>query len=80
MKMPMRTKALCVISGPVGGCAQVEAFDLLVYLVENRDPVVTTDDLPEAVWDGHIVSAFTFTTRINAAHRALGDSGPRPRW
>lgn len=52
-----------------------QVFDLLIYLIENRDRVVTKDDLLEAVWGGRIVSESTLTTRINAARRALGDSG-----
>ena len=52
-----------------------QVFDLLVHLVENRDHVVTKDDLIEAVWDGRIVSESTLTSRINAARRAVGDSG-----
>ena len=52
-----------------------QVFDLLVHLVENRDRVVTKDDLIEAVWDGRIVSESTLTSRINAARRAVGDSG-----
>jgi DNA-binding winged helix-turn-helix (wHTH) protein/alpha-beta hydrolase superfamily lysophospholipase len=52
-----------------------QVFDLLVYLVQNRDRVVSKDDLLEAVWGGRIVSESTLTTRINAARRAIGDSG-----
>jgi TolB-like protein len=52
-----------------------QVFDLLLYLVENRDRVVSKDDLLNAVWHGRIVSESTLTTRINAARRALGDSG-----
>ena len=52
-----------------------QVFDLLVYLIENRDHVVTKDDLIETVWDGRIVSESTLTSRINAARRAVGDSG-----
>ena len=52
-----------------------QVFDLLIYLVENRDRVVTKDDLIETVWDGRIVSESTLTSRINAARRAVGDSG-----
>ena len=52
-----------------------QVFDLLVYLVQNRDRVVTKDDLLEAVWGGRIVSESTLTSRINAARKAVGDSG-----
>jgi TolB-like protein/cytochrome c-type biogenesis protein CcmH/NrfG len=52
-----------------------QVFDLLVHLIENRDHVVTKDDLIETVWDGRIVSESTLTSRINAARRAVGDSG-----
>jgi TolB-like protein len=52
-----------------------QVFDLLVYLVENRDRVVSKDDLIASVWSGRIVSDSTLTSRINAARRALGDSG-----
>jgi TolB-like protein len=52
-----------------------QVFDLLVYLVQNRDRVVSKDDLVASVWGGRIVSDSTLTSRINAARRALGDTG-----
>src|SRR6516164_7817834 len=52
-----------------------QVFDLLVYLVENRDRVVSKDDLIASVWGGRIVSDSTLTSRINAARNAVGDSG-----
>ena len=52
-----------------------QVFDLLVYLVENRDRVVSKDDLIDRIWDGRIVSESTLTSRINAARKAVGDSG-----
>jgi pimeloyl-ACP methyl ester carboxylesterase/DNA-binding winged helix-turn-helix (wHTH) protein len=54
-----------------------QVFDLLVYLLQNRDRVVSKDDLLEAIWGGRIVSESTLTSRINAARRAVGDSGER---
>ena len=54
-----------------------QVFDLLVYLLQNRDRVVSKDDLLAAVWGGRIVSESTLTSRINAARRAVGDSGER---
>ena len=56
-----------------------QVFDLLVYLVQNRDRVVSKDDLVEAVWGGRIVSESTLTSRINAVRRAIGDSGDAQR-
>ena len=52
-----------------------QVFDVLAYLIQNRDRVVTKDDLLGSVWGGRIVSESTLTSRINAARRAIGDSG-----
>ena len=52
-----------------------QVFDLLVYLIRNRDRVVSRDDLLDAVWEGRIVSESTLTSRINAARRSIGDTG-----
>jgi TolB-like protein len=52
-----------------------QVFDLLMYLVQNRDRVVSKDDLIASVWGGRIVSDSTLTSRINAARKAVGDSG-----
>jgi TolB-like protein len=52
-----------------------QVFDLLIVLIENRDRVVSKDDLIASVWNGRIVSESTLTSRINAARKAVGDSG-----
>jgi TolB-like protein len=56
-----------------------QVFDLLEYLIRNRERVVTKDDLISAVWNGRIVSDAALTTRLNAARTALGDSGQEQR-
>ena len=56
-----------------------QVFDLLVHLIESRDRVVSKDDLIAAVWGGRIVSDSTLTSRINAARKAVGDSGEGQR-
>ena len=45
-------------------------FDLLVYLVVNRDRVVSKDNLLDAVWSGRIVSESALASRIAAVRRA----------
>ncbi len=57
-----------------------QVFDLLLYLVENRDRVVSKDDLLGAVWQGRIVSESTITSHINAARTAIGDSGQEQKF
>ncbi|MFL6796779.1 MAG: winged helix-turn-helix domain-containing tetratricopeptide repeat protein [Xanthobacteraceae bacterium] len=52
-----------------------QVFDVLVHLLENRERVVSKDDLIGSVWGGRIVSESTLTSRINAARKAIGDSG-----
>src|SRR5712692_3805743 len=52
-----------------------QVFDLLVYLVQNRDRVVSKNDLIASVWGGRMVSESALTSRINAARKAVGDSG-----
>ena len=52
-----------------------KVFDLLLYLIQNREHVVSKDDLLEAVWSGRIVSESTLTSHINAVRKAIGDNG-----
>jgi TolB-like protein/Tfp pilus assembly protein PilF len=52
-----------------------QVFDLLVYLVSNRDRVITKDELLASVWHGRIVSESTMAARLNAVRKAIGDTG-----
>src|SRR5262245_37957031 len=57
-----------------------QVFDVLVYLVQHRDRVVSKEELIRAVWDGRFVSDDTLTSRVSAARRAIGDNGTRQRF
>ena len=56
-----------------------KVFDLLAFLLRQRDRVVSKDDLLQAIWDGRTVSESALTTRVNAARRAIGDDGTAQR-
>lgn len=56
-----------------------KVFDLLVYLAERRERVVSRDDLIDAVWRGRIVSESTLASHINAVRKAVGDDGQQQR-
>lgn len=57
-----------------------QVFALLALLVENRERVISVDELIEKVWDGRDISNATVASRIKAARRALGDDGKAQRW
>jgi len=65
--------------GTAAVALEPQVFDLLVHLVENRDRVVSKDDLIASVWGGRIVSDSTLTSRINAARTAIADNGEEQR-
>jgi TolB-like protein/DNA-binding winged helix-turn-helix (wHTH) protein len=65
--------------GPVRIAVEPQVFDLLVYLVQNRDRVVSRDDLIASVWGGRIVSDSALAARLNAVRKAIGDSGKAQR-
>jgi TolB-like protein len=56
-----------------------QVFDLLDYLIRNRERVVSKDDLINAIWNGRSVSDAALTTRLNAARTAISDSGEEQR-
>ena len=57
-----------------------KVFDLLVYLIRNRERVVSRDELIATVWEGRVVSDSALGTRINAARAALCDNGEEQRF
>lgn len=54
-------------------------FDLLVFLIRNRDRFVAKDGLIDAIWNGRAITDTALTTRLYAARRAVGDTGRSPR-
>ena len=56
-----------------------QVFDVLDYLIRNRERVVSKDDLVTAIWEGRIISDAALTTRLKAVRSAIGDSGEGQR-
>jgi TolB-like protein len=56
-----------------------QVFDLLDYLIRNRERVVSKDDLINAIWNGRSVSDAALTTRLNVARSVIGDTGEGQR-
>lgn len=76
-RLDLDTRELSRDGQPVA--IEPRVFDLLVYLLRNRDKVASKDELIAAVWNGRIVSDSALASCINAARAVLGDDGERQR-
>ena len=54
-----------------------QVFNVLAYLVQHRDRVVTKQELLGRLWPGRFVTEATLTSRLMAARKAIGDRGRR---
>jgi TolB-like protein/Flp pilus assembly protein TadD len=57
-----------------------QVFALLALLVENRDRVVSKEEIIEKVWDGRAVSDATIASRVKSARQVLQDDGRAQRF
>ncbi len=57
-----------------------QVFGLLALLVENRERMVSRDEIIEKVWDGRVVSDSAVASRVKSARQALGDDGKAQRY
>ena len=57
-----------------------QVFALLTLLVENRERLVSRDEIIEKVWDGRVVSDSAVASRVKSARQALGDDGQAQRF
>jgi len=60
-----------------GTDTQVEpqVFNLILYLIKNKDKVVSRDELLDQVWQGRMVSDTSINNSIKSARKVLGDDG-----
>jgi DNA-binding winged helix-turn-helix (wHTH) protein/TolB-like protein/Flp pilus assembly protein TadD len=56
------------------------AFEVLAYLLANRDRMVSKKELLDAVWPRMVVEENTLTQAISGLRRVLGDSRESPRY
>lgn len=59
--------------------AEPQVLSLLFLLVENRDRLVSKDELVATVWNGRAVSDSAISSRIKSARQLLGDDGEAQR-
>src|SRR5258706_8245278 len=57
-----------------------QVFALLALLVENRERLVSKEEIIDKVWDGRVVSDAAVASRVKSARQALGDDGKSQRF
>jgi len=57
-----------------------QVFDLLLYLIRNRERIVSRRELLDELWAGKVVTDSTLSSRVKAARKALGDSADSQRY
>ena len=71
---------LYTLAGPAGAIhVEPQVFEMLRYLIVNRDRVVSKEELLDAIWGDRFVSESALTSRVKAARRAVGDDGQAQR-
>jgi DNA-binding winged helix-turn-helix (wHTH) protein len=65
-------------AGPV--YLRARTFDLLIYLIENRQRIVSRLELRDALWPGVAVTENSVMQCVNEARKALGDDPRDPRY
>jgi len=68
-----------LLHGGMPVAAEPQVVALLLFLIENRDRLVTRDEIVDAVWSGRIVSDAAISSRIKSARQAVGDDGNEQR-
>ena len=74
----LETRELLAAGAP--RAVEPQVFDLICYLLKERDRVVSQDELIAAVWNRRIVSDTAISARISAARAAIDDDGKRQQW
>jgi TolB-like protein/DNA-binding winged helix-turn-helix (wHTH) protein len=57
-----------------------QVFALLALLIENRERLVSKDEILEKVWDGRVVTDAAVASRVKSARQILGDDGKSQRF
>ena len=56
-----------------------KVFEVLCYLLEHRDRVVSKQELCDQVWEGYAISDATLESCLRAVRLTVGDSGQAQR-
>ncbi len=71
----INTESFCLLTNGDETAVEPQVFNVIVYLIENREKIVSRDDLLTNIWKGRVVSDTSINNHIKSARRVLGDDG-----
>jgi DNA-binding winged helix-turn-helix (wHTH) protein/TolB-like protein len=71
------TEKFVIFNGSDKLSLEPRVFDLMLYLIENRDRLVSKDELIESLWGGRVITDSALNTCIRSVRRALDDNRER---
>ena len=74
------TLRACLRQGDAEHYLRQQAFDVLLYLVEQRKKVVSKDELNQKIWKDTAVTDAALSQCIFEVRKALGDDSREPRF
>ncbi len=54
-----------------------QVFNLILYLIQNKDRVISRGELLDHIWKGRVVSDTSINNNIKSARKVLGDDGQK---
>lgn len=57
-----------------------QVYALLALLIQNRDRLVSKDEIIDKVWGGRFISESAVSSRVKSLRQALGDNGTEQRY
>jgi TolB-like protein len=67
-------------NGDKACCLEPQVFALLALLVENRERLVSKEEIIDKVWDGRVISDAAVASRVKSVRQVLGDTGKSQRY
>ncbi|MBL4661828.1 MAG: winged helix-turn-helix domain-containing protein [Alcanivoracaceae bacterium] len=74
-KFELNTDNYCLLFDSKEIPVEPLVFNLIVFLIENKDKIVSRDEILDNVWQGRVVSDTSINNHIKSARKVLGDDG-----
>lgn len=71
------TEKFVIWSNDKEAAVEPQVFNLIVFLIQNKDRIVSRNELLNQVWQGRVVSDTSINNNIKSARKVLGDDGTK---